>query len=118
VIIFSLNGAIGYTPPFTQQDPNNIDWNPGLADVPDGARILALLHSHPDQAGRINDTTPTDLDWEVYSQFQNLSGSPRGITGDPDMLNYIATTPYSSEQKTYVYRKNSKYTRQTGCSLQ
>lgn len=116
VIIFESNGTIGYTPLFTQENPDYVQWNPGLADVPSGARVLALLHSHPDQTD-IDDTTPTGDDWIAYDEFRALSGSTREITVDPNMLNYIATSPYSS-LKTYVYDKNHRNTRQTGCRLQ
>jgi hypothetical protein len=116
-IIYVLNGVIGHTDPFTQKSTDSIDWNAGVAMVPNGATIVGILHNHPDEPG-IDDTIPSPTaqgghDWEAYDSF--LALNTRGIHADPNLLMYI----YSNEDnKTHVYDKGDRQTTHSSCTLQ
>ena len=125
-IIFFYNGQVGFTEPFTNRSPDHVDWLNAeiLSNIPDGAVIVGVVHSHPD-ARETNDTIPSNEgaqggytdDWMMYNQMVGMAVGtlPRGITVDSNMLLYI----YSDEdRKTHVYDKTDKNESRTSCSLQ
>jgi hypothetical protein len=96
---------------------DQIDWNAGIPSVPDGARILAILHNHPDDT-MIDDRYPSPrseggTDWEAYEAVRSWGGT-RGITVDQNLLMYIYT---NEDRKTWVYDVTDKQTERTSCSL-
>jgi hypothetical protein len=118
VIIYEVNGQIGWTQPFTQQSETNIDWNGGIPMVPDGARIIGIVHNHPD-VGSIDDRYPSyDIfqndDWDAYDALRDWGGT-RGITVDSKMLMYIYT---NQDHTTRVYDKTDKGDTHPSCPLQ
>lgn len=126
VIFYTLDGVLGETPIFTnvntESPDSDIDWNRGLALVPDGAVIVGMLHNHPDISGIVdtipsyNNMTTHGQDWTSYDSFQRLNSMDyRGIHADPNMLMYI----YSNEDhKTHVYDKTDHNQTSPSCSLQ
>lgn len=115
-ILFEKDGVVGRTPVFTQFDAFNIDWNAGVGAIPDGARVLAILHNHP-ASGSANPGLPSSDslkdDWDAYDAVVNWGGT-RGITVDPNLLMYIYT---NKDGKTYVYDKTDRNTTRLSCSL-
>ena len=122
-IIYSLNGQVGYTTPFTQNNPDKVNLLGGIASVPNGAVIVGSVHNHPDDPG-MTDTIPSGglnagSDWDAYSQMVNYNRDhatdlPRGITVDPNLLMYI----YSDEDhETHVYDNTDKTQTTPSCSL-
>jgi hypothetical protein len=117
-IVWSLNGQVGWTQPFTNHLTDQVNFLGGIGQVPSGAVILGIVHNHPDIPG-INDTIPSPTaeggaDWQAYSQLQSWAGT-RGITVDDNALLWI----YSDEDgKTHVYDNTDRETQHTSCSLQ
>ena len=123
VFIYELDGRIYFTAPFTQNSEEDIDWNGGVASIPAGAHILAIVHNHPNKDG-IDDRLPSRTnvmtgeegrDWASYDAIKNWSGSSRGITVDPNMLMYVYT---NQDKATHVYDKNDRNTTRASCTLQ
>lgn len=112
-IIYAVDGRIGFTSVVTQQNPDNVIYP--LGEVPDNAVILAVVHNHPD-VHTINDTYPSEPDWENYDRLVNPPRPlPGGITADRNMLMYVYT---NQDWKTRVYDKDDRSTTQPSCSLQ
>ena len=113
-VIYSHNGVIGFTSVVTQENPDSVDYP--IAQIPDGAVILAVIHNHPD-VHNVNDTYPSLGDWQTRARLVQAN-SPllsRGITADPKMLIYV----YSNQDwKTRVYDKNDEGKTEPECSLQ
>jgi len=112
-IVYEINGHIAFTKPVTQNDPGKINWNQALVLVPDNARILALVHNHPDDQ-LVDDRIPSDDDWRVFENFQTLS--VRGIRSDANMLTYILSDE-GRGVSTRVYDKYAKNSEAVQCSL-
>jgi hypothetical protein len=125
-IIFTLNGYVGFTNPYTDHNTIGVNWVGGLASVPDGAVIIGIVHNHPDDPAMVS-TIPSGSgsldgdDWRRYTELVNFNNDsdprnlPRGITVDQNMLLYI----YSNEDHlTHVYDNTDKNQTQTSCSLQ
>ncbi len=124
-IIWSLNGTVGYTTPFTSGSDRAANWLGGLSQVPSGAVIVGIVHNHPDDP-YVNDTYPSGAahqdgdDWYRYDQMVNGTinhGEPldRGITVDGNLLLYIYS---NQDHKTHVYDKTDKSQTTPSCSLQ
>jgi hypothetical protein len=117
-IVYSLNGQIGWTQPYTDHLTDQVNWLGGIGQVPSSAVILGIVHNHPDIDG-ISDTIPSltsegGRDWQSYDQLESWSGT-RGITVDDNALLWI----YSNEDgKTHVYDNTDRETQYTSCSLQ
>ncbi len=108
-MIYELNGQIGYGNITTNNSAGFV--NISSAGVPDGARIVAYIHNHPDQGG-IDDRVPSSDDWDHRRDLVNETNLPRGITIDPNLL--IAL--YSNEDdKTRIYDKNDRNTNTPSC---
>jgi len=124
-LVFTLNGYIGFTNPYTDGHFDDVNLLGSLASVPDGAVIIGTVHNHPDDP-LMNDTIPSGggssgQDWSAYNQLVNFNNDsnpqnlPRGITVDQNALLYI----YSNEDgKTHVYDNTDKNETATSCSLQ
>lgn len=122
-IVFSHNGKVGFTEPYTNRSPDEADWmNPEIASrIPDGAVILGVVHNHPNRPF-IDDSIPSGgdpsdgVDWQKY---EIMVGSdlnlPRGISVDKNMLLYIYT---NEDRKTRVYDKTDKQQTKPSCPLQ
>lgn len=126
-IIWELNGAVGWTLPYTDHDPDEVNWTGNLSQVPDGAVIVGIVHNHPDDP-IMNDTIPSGSgqengqDWDSYNTLVNWNDNhpsstdlPRGITVDHNMLLYIYS---DQDHKTHVYDNTDKNQTSTSCSLQ
>jgi len=118
-ILWALDGAVGWTTPWTDGLTDSVNLLGGLDQVPEGAVIVGIVHNHPDDPA-MNDRIPSGAgsapggDWAAYDEILGLS-LPRGITVDQNMLLYI----YSNEdQKTHVYDKTDKSQTTASCSLQ
>ena len=108
--IYELNGQVSYTPPFTNNSPDSVNFSTG--SIPDGARVLGMVHNHPDQSG-IDDRYPSENDWDAYNQLQAWNEN-RGITIDPNMLMFI----YSNEDKNVRgYDNTDKNQQSASCAL-
>lgn len=116
VIVFEKDGVVGRTEVFTDLDENHINWNGGVPGIPDGARILAIIHNHP-ASGVVNPGVPSSDslsdDWDSYDAVVNWGGT-RGITVDSNLLMYIYT---DKTEKMYVYDKTDRNTSHLSCSL-
>jgi hypothetical protein len=126
-IVYSLNGVTWHTDPYTDHLDDRVNWVGNLNQVPDGAVILGIVHSHPDISG-ITDTIPSGagseegIDWIQYKAIVNWNQThdtahdfPRGITVDPNMLLWL----YSNEDhKTHVYDNTDKSDTSPSCTLQ
>lgn len=94
--IYVLDGHIYYTEPFTDQDPDRVQFKTSI--LPDGAHVLGIVHSHPDDS-RVDDRTPSPADWDDV--YDSLAGkSANGKTIDSNLLMYIYT---DEDGKTRVY---------------
>ena len=125
-VVFFHNGMVGFTEPFTNRNPDEVDWiNAEItSNIPDGAVILAIVHSHPDER-TVNDTIPSNRglidgyqdDWMMYNSMVSIADGalPRGITVDQNLLLYIYT---DEDHKTRVYDKTDKGDSQPSCPLQ
>lgn len=125
VIIWALNGVVGYTTPYTDHLADEVNWAGHLSEVPTGAVIVGIVHNHPDDPS-IEDEIPSGAgrengeDWDSYNALVNYNRDnnpdlPRGITVDPNMLLYIYT---NETEKTRVYDKTDKSQTNPSCSLQ
>lgn len=122
-IIWSLNGSIGWTSPYTDHSPNGVNWLGGLSEVPAGAVIVGIVHNHPDLYNYVDDTIPSGLlnpgdDWPHYNQLTDQGHPPnfgRGITADVNLLLYVYT---NQDNKTHVYDNTDKNQITPGCALQ
>jgi len=116
VIVFEKDGVVSRTAVFTQLSPFNIDWTPGLRSVPEGARILAIIHNHP-SSGVDNPGVPSSSslrdDWDSYDSVINWGGA-RGVTVDPNLLMYIYT---DKDRNIRVYDKTDRGTTRLSCAL-
>jgi hypothetical protein len=125
-IIWSLNGTVGWTTPYTGGFDTDVNLLGGIAQVPTGAVIVGIVHNHPD--GDADDRIPSGAgqengkDWTAYDQIINWNRDhssdhdlPRGITVDRSMLFYIYT---DQDHKTHVYDKTDKNQTFASCSLQ
>lgn len=126
-IIYVLNGAVGFTSPYTDHLTDRVNWAGGIDAVPNGAVIIGIVHNHPDDPN-VHDNIPSGagqadgIDWTSFDQLVNWNRDhdnahdlPRGITVDNNMLLYI----YSNEdEKTHVYDKTDKGQTRPSCSLQ
>ncbi len=117
-IVWALDGVVGWTIPYTDGKTNEVNWVGGLSQVPDGAKIIGIVHNHPD--GIMTDTYPSGAgnepgeDWGAYETIVDYNGWPRGISVDQNMLLWI----YSDEDhKTHVYDKTDKNQTSPSCSL-
>lgn len=116
-IIWYLNGTYGFTTPYTDRDPGNVNLLGSGSGVPDGAVVVGIVHNHPDLAG-IDDRIPShhqNGDWDQYDRILALTNLARGITIDPNLLLYIHT---NEDNKTRVYDKTDKTSQSPTCSLQ
>jgi len=125
-IVYVSNGVVGHTDVQTQHLADRVNWLGNLSQVPDGAVILGIVHSHPDLSG-ITDTIPSGgseggNDWIMYRTIVNFNSDrdtahdlPRGITVDPNMLLWIRSP--EDPNKTYVYDNTDKSQDTPGCSL-
>jgi hypothetical protein len=125
-IIYSVNGNVGWTQPYTQNLFDQVNWMGNISLVPTGAVIVGIVHNHPDDS-QIDDRIPSGgrsdgVDWTSYDELVNWNSShsgteadlPRGITVDPNMLLYI----YSNEDhETHVYDNTDKNQTSASCSL-
>ena len=113
VYVYELNGQIGHGNIYTDRSPDYV--NVTTADLPDGARIIAWMHSHPNQPG-IDDRIPSSHpggDWDQYRELVTAT-LPRGITVDPNLLLAL----YSHEGKqTRIYDKNDRNTNNASCPV-
>lgn len=122
-IIWSLNGTVGSTTPYTNGLPGEVNWLGGLSQVPAGAVIVGIVHNHPDRGGATDERIPSGGlnggdDWGHYNQLVDQDHAPnfgRGITADPNALLYIYT---NKDHKTHVYDNTDKNQINPGCSLQ
>jgi hypothetical protein len=116
-IVFSLNGQVGFTEPYTDNREGEVNLLGSIGKVPAGATIMGIVHNHPAQFNVI-DTYPSDPDWARYERIMDVSSSgglERGITADRNMLLYVFT---NETGKTHVYDRTDKNSERTGCSLQ
>lgn len=122
-IIWSLNGTVGSTTPFTNGLSGQVNWFGGLSEVPAGATIVGIVHNHPHFNPSIDDRIPSGNlypgdDWPHYNQVTDQSHPPnfgRGITADANLLLYIYT---NQDHKTHVYDNTDKNQITPGCALQ
>lgn len=124
-LIYSLNGEVGWTAPFTNHDTQQVNWAGGIGGVPDGAIIIGVLHNHPDEP-TITDTIPSGsggldgMDWDSYHELVDYNRDhtidlPRGITVDQNLILYI----YSNEDhKTHTYDNTDESQTSPSCTLQ
>lgn len=107
--IYEYNGQIGYGNITTNNSDEYV--NITSAGVPDGARIVAYFHNHPDQSG-IDDRVPSSDDWDNRRDLLSETNLPRGITIDQNLLLVV----YSNEDdKSRIYDKNDEYTNTPSC---
>ncbi len=111
--IYELNGVVQYTPLFTDQRWRDVNFD--TSTLPDGAHVLGIIHSHPNDPN-VDDRTPSDSDWDVlYQAFAGRTTSRYSI--DSNLLMYIYT---SEDGRTRPYdntdRSGSQRTRAT-CPL-
>lgn len=116
-IVWALAGVVGHTEPYTDRLTGQVNWLGGIAEVPNGAVIIGIVHNHPD-IGDITDGIPSltsegGKDWQGYDQLRNWGGT-RGITVDQNLLLYIYT---NEDHKTRVYDRTDKETEQPSCAL-
>jgi hypothetical protein len=127
-IVYVVNGVVGWTAPYTDRDPNSVNFLGALGSVPDGAVIVEIVHSHPEDP-QTPDTIPSGVgmhegeDWESYDTIVNWNDNhsasqdlPRGITVDPNMLLYILSDEDGG--KTHVYDKTDKNQTIPSCTLE
>ena len=118
-IVWTKDGEVGYTTPYTDHLPDQVNFLGGIAGVPDGATILGIVHNHPDDA-LVNDSYPSGAgsepggDWGAYDQIVSHTGLPRGITVDSNMLLWVLN---GEDDKIRVYDKTDKNQTQASCSL-
>lgn len=89
VAIYELDGQIGYGDITTNNSPDFVRII--TRGVPDGARIIAIMHNHPDTGE--DDRVPSDHfggDWDQYRDVVN-SALSRGIEVDPNLLLVLYT---------------------------
>lgn len=115
--IYELDGHVYHSPLFTSGSHDFIrfgDYMDNPQYLPEGAHVLGLLHSHPDDPFVTGDGRPSDDDWNrVYAR---LSGeSHYGRTYDKNMLLYIYT---DETKRTYVYDNTDKRDTRLSCSLE
>ena len=122
-IIWSLNGIVSWTTPYTQNSDHDVNWLGGLSEVPAGAVIVGIVHNHPDISNFVDDRIPSGnlnpgFDWPHYNQLVDQDHPPnfgRGITADPNALLYIYT---NQDHKTHVYDNTDKNQDGPSCALQ
>lgn len=115
-IVFSHDGKVGFTEPYTDLNEDDVNLLGGIGNVPTGAIIVGIVHNHPDKPDQ-DDRTPTSIDWAGYDRIQILSSSgslPRGITADRNTLFYILT---DQDDKTRVYDRTDNGTDRASCPL-
>jgi hypothetical protein len=83
--IYTLNGVVHRTPIHTDQSFDTINWSTNW--LPDGARIVGMIHSHPND-GVMDQRMLSSQDWNAYNTLQN-STLPRGITMDANALHFL-----------------------------
>lgn len=113
ILIYEINGVIGYGDIQTSNSAGHVDIT--AAGVPDGARIIAYMHNHPDQAG-IDDRWPSNHsggDWDQRDALVN-STLARGITVDPNLLLVLYT---NQDDKTRIYDKSDKNKTVAACAI-
>lgn len=79
-------GNLGHTALVTNERSDE-EVSVSTAHVPDGARIVGWVHTHPPRPGQPNQKALSDVD----RTGRRLIGStpPRGVTVDPKMMSYV-----------------------------
>lgn len=121
-IIYISNGLVGVTTPYTDGLPDAVNWLGHLSEVPDGATIVGIVHSHPDHTAA-RDTIPSGSgynsgdDWDMYDRMIGFgdNGLPRGIKVDENMLLYI--TSDEDGGKVHAYDNTDKNQTTSSCPL-
>jgi hypothetical protein len=126
-IIWTLNGEVGFTTPYTDHRTDRVNWAGGIDGVPDDAVIVGIVHNHPDDP-YVDDRIPSGagaedgVDWDRYNTLVNWNRDhdtahdlPRGISVDRNMLLYVYS---NQDSKTHVYDNTDKGQTNASCSLQ
>jgi hypothetical protein len=118
-IVWTYNGEVGYTDPYTDHLTGEVNLLGAISAVPDGAVIIGIVHNHPDDP-IINDSYPSGAgsdpggDWDAYDAIVGHTGLPRGITVDSNMLLWMVN---AEDNKIRVYDKTDKNQTQASCSI-
>lgn len=118
-IVWTKNGEVGYTDPYTDHLSDEVNLLGAISAVPDGAIIIGIVHNHPDDPV-MNDSYPSGAgsdpggDWDGYDAIVGHTGLPRGITVDSNMLFWMVN---AEDNKIRVYDKTDKNQTQASCSL-
>ncbi len=113
VLIYEFNGTYGYGNINTNNSSDHV--NAVTNGVPDGARIIAWMHSHPDNS--IDVGVPSRHpggDWDEYRDLVNQGSLSRGITVDPNLLLVLYS---SDDEKTRIYDKNDRTATTPSCAI-
>lgn len=113
VLIYELNGVIGHTNIVTDYRPDEVGVS--TTSVPDGARIVAFMHNHPD-VSFVDDRIPSighDGDWQRRNNFIS-SNLGRGITIDSNLLLVLYT---NEDNRTRIYYKSDEETTRSSCPV-
>lgn len=87
--IYELNGELHTSEPFTNGQPGQLEVRLGPNTVPPGARIVAWVHTHPDD-GVVRQNRISEHDVNVLNEIAAVNAARGyGWVGDPNVMAYI-----------------------------
>lgn len=115
--VYELNGQLFRTEPFTSHSEDIVRVSLGSDTLPDGARLVAWVHTHPDNSM----TTPQDrfsrADVNVLDAIADVTSAYGwGWTGDENVMAYVKPHGGATDDNTYEFYE-SDYADRPGLML-
>lgn len=111
----SSDGSLHQSAPFTGGMPDSMDG--ARIQLPDGARVVAYLHTHPYTG--FDQTYPSPNTQGAGNDEDFVNGLASGGRGNSDLVTFIATPidASNSDVRVYAYDRDHLHNPGTGCEL-